>query len=77
MMLVATVVYCNLMSYKVLVFLKTCILYSDLHDFEICDNLHPGIFAPKKLSDAMAKICGAKTLPRTEVTKKASEQLRR
>merc|ERR1719395_249075 len=29
-----------------------------------------GIFAPKKLSDAMAKICGAKTLPRTEVTKK-------
>merc|ERR1719335_1637828 len=29
-----------------------------------------GIFAPKKLSDALAKICGAKTLPRTEVTKK-------
>merc|ERR1719463_657002 len=29
-----------------------------------------GIFAPKKLSDAMAAICGAKTLPRTEVTKK-------
>merc|ERR1711904_302939 len=29
-----------------------------------------GIFAPKKLSDAMATICGAKTLPRTEVTKK-------
>merc|ERR1712216_768734 len=29
-----------------------------------------GIFAPKKLSDAMAKICGAKPLPRTEVTKK-------
>merc|ERR1712097_28867 len=29
-----------------------------------------GIFAPKKLSEAMATICGAKTLPRTEVTKK-------
>merc|ERR1711904_461097 len=28
-----------------------------------------GIFAPKKLSDAMAAICGAKTLARTEVTK--------
>ena len=29
-----------------------------------------GIFAPKKLSDALAAICGAKTLARTEVTKK-------
>merc|ERR1712139_73298 len=29
-----------------------------------------GIFAPKKLSDALAAICGAKVLPRTEVTKK-------
>merc|ERR1712167_184771 len=29
-----------------------------------------GIFAPKKLSNALAAICGAKTLPRTEVTKK-------
>merc|ERR1711924_271174 len=29
-----------------------------------------GIFAPKKLSDALAAVCGAKTLPRTEVTKK-------
>merc|ERR1712182_161206 len=29
-----------------------------------------GIFAPKKLSDALAAICGAKSLPRTEVTKK-------
>merc|ERR1712205_28773 len=29
-----------------------------------------GIFAPKKLSDALAKICGGKTMPRTEVTKK-------
>merc|ERR1712118_544088 len=28
-----------------------------------------GIFAPKKLSDALASICGSKTLPRTEVTK--------
>merc|ERR1711881_769055 len=28
-----------------------------------------GIFAPKKLSDALAGICGAKTLARTEVTK--------
>ena len=27
-----------------------------------------GIFAPKKLSDALAAICGAKTLARTEVT---------
>merc|ERR1712182_109496 len=29
-----------------------------------------GIFAPKQLSDALAAICGAKELPRTEVTKK-------
>merc|ERR1711924_264031 len=29
-----------------------------------------GIFAPKKLSEALAKICGGKTMPRTEVTKK-------
>merc|ERR1719502_2529159 len=29
-----------------------------------------GIFAPKTLSPAMADICGAKSLPRTEVTKK-------
>merc|ERR1719240_1004886 len=29
-----------------------------------------GIFAPKKLSDALAAVCGAKSLPRTEVTKK-------
>merc|ERR1711990_1391779 len=29
-----------------------------------------GIFAPKALSPAMADICGAKSLPRTEVTKK-------
>merc|ERR1712196_98002 len=29
-----------------------------------------GIFAPKKLSDALAAICGGKTMPRTEVTKK-------
>ena len=29
-----------------------------------------GIFAPKKLSDSLAAVCGAKTLPRTEVTKK-------
>merc|ERR1712118_649459 len=28
-----------------------------------------GIFAPKKLSDALAAICGGKTMPRTEVTK--------
>merc|ERR1712100_302695 len=28
-----------------------------------------GIFAPKKLSDALAAICGAKTLARKEVTK--------
>merc|ERR1712159_536172 len=28
-----------------------------------------GIFAPKKLSDALAKVCGVKTAPRTEVTK--------
>merc|ERR1712007_130095 len=28
-----------------------------------------GIFAPKKLSDALAAICGSKTLARTEVTK--------
>merc|ERR1712125_111892 len=29
-----------------------------------------GIFAPKVLSPALATICGAKKLPRTEVTKK-------
>ena len=29
-----------------------------------------GIFAPKVLSADMAAICGAKKLPRTEVTKK-------
>merc|ERR1712182_137578 len=29
-----------------------------------------GIFAPKQLSDALAAICGAKKLPRTEVIKK-------
>merc|ERR1712188_77709 len=29
-----------------------------------------GIFAPKALAPALATICGAKTLPRTEVTKK-------
>merc|ERR1712146_111749 len=29
-----------------------------------------GIFAPKTLSDSLAKICGSKKLPRTEVTKK-------
>ena len=34
-----------------------------------------GIFAPKKLSDALAAVCGAKTLPRTEVTKKVPASL--
>merc|ERR1712097_132988 len=29
-----------------------------------------GIFAPKSLSPELAAICGAKSLPRTEVTKK-------
>merc|ERR1719159_180577 len=29
-----------------------------------------GIFAKKQLSDALSAICGAKSLPRTEVTKK-------
>merc|ERR1711907_155280 len=29
-----------------------------------------GIFAPKVLSAALSEICGAKKLPRTEVTKK-------
>merc|ERR1719194_82276 len=28
-----------------------------------------GIFAPKALSDPLAKICGGKKMPRTEVTK--------
>merc|ERR1712072_1256297 len=28
-----------------------------------------GIFAPKKLSDALSAICGKKVMPRTEVTK--------
>ena len=31
-----------------------------------------GIFAKKSLSDALAAICGAKSLPRTEVTKKVN-----
>ena len=34
-----------------------------------------GIFAPKKLSDSLAAVCGAKTLPRTEVTKKVPASL--
>merc|ERR1712072_659864 len=29
-----------------------------------------GLFAPKTLSPALAEICGGKTMPRTEVTKK-------
>merc|ERR1719235_190674 len=29
-----------------------------------------GIFAPKKLSEPLAAVCGGKTMPRTEVTKK-------
>merc|ERR1712196_460994 len=29
-----------------------------------------GIFAPKTLSPALAEICGGKSMPRTEVTKK-------
>merc|ERR1711904_391862 len=29
-----------------------------------------GIFAPKSLSEALAAICGGKTMPRTEVAKK-------
>merc|ERR1711934_438796 len=29
-----------------------------------------GIFAPKKLSEPLALICGGKSMPRTEVTKK-------
>merc|ERR1712078_473506 len=29
-----------------------------------------GIFAPKTLSPALAAICGGKTMPRTEVTKR-------
>ena len=36
-----------------------------------------GIFAPKKLSDALAAICGAKTLARTEVTKKVWEYIKK
>merc|ERR1719235_2157535 len=35
------------------------------HEEEGCRH-----FAPKKLSDALAAICGGKTMPRTEVTKK-------
>merc|ERR1712134_62578 len=36
-----------------------------------------GIFAPKKLSDALAAICGSKTLARTEVTKKVWEYIKK
>merc|ERR1719238_764397 len=32
-----------------------------------------GIFAKKSLSEALSAICGAKSLPRTEVTKKVWE----
>merc|ERR1712196_57387 len=35
------------------------------------------IFAPKKLSDALAAICGSKTLARTEVTKKVWEYIKK
>ena len=33
-----------------------------------------GIFAKKTLSPALAAICGAKSLPRTEVTKKVRKR---
>merc|ERR1719460_2392836 len=36
-----------------------------------------GIFAPKKLSDSLAAICGSKTLARTEVTKKVWEYIKK
>merc|ERR1719160_1181426 len=36
-----------------------------------------GIFAKKQLSEALSAICGAKTLPRTEVTKKVWEYIKK
>merc|ERR1712182_103738 len=36
-----------------------------------------GIFAKKSLSDALAAICGAKSLARTEVTKKVWEYIKK
>merc|ERR1712139_688489 len=36
-----------------------------------------GIFAKKSLSEALSAICGAKTLPRTEVTKKVWEYIKK
>merc|ERR1712097_127365 len=36
-----------------------------------------GIFAPKSLSPELAAICGAKSLPRTEVTKKVWEYIKK
>merc|ERR1711998_568902 len=36
-----------------------------------------GIFAKKSLSDALSAICGAKTLARTEVTKKVWEYIKK
>merc|ERR1711965_397455 len=36
-----------------------------------------GIFAPKKLSTELAAICGKSTLPRTEVTKKVWEYIKK
>merc|ERR1739848_774207 len=36
-----------------------------------------GIFAPKTLSEPMAAICGAKVLPRTMVTKKIWEYIKK
>jgi hypothetical protein len=32
-----------------------------------------GLFAPKKLSEALSAVCGAKTLPRTEVMRKVRQ----
>ena len=34
-----------------------------------------GIFAPKKLSDALAAVCGKKVMPRTEVTKSVRQRV--
>ena len=36
-----------------------------------------GIFAPKKLSEALAAICGKKVMPRTEVTKAVRQRANR
>merc|ERR1719174_62528 len=49
---------------------KTTVTKATLKSVKAMKKAGKGIFAPKALSPALQAICGAKTLPRTEVTKK-------